>query len=102
MTLLYKMLLIAFIPVLVMALLFFILILELVDLFANLWRYLNHDVTMMDIFRVMWLYIPKCISLSVPIAMLFSISFTLGNHYASNELISVFGAGISLYRFVLP
>ncbi len=102
MSLLYKMLLVSFLPVLLMSLLFFVLILELVDLFANLWRYLNHDVPFRDIFRVMLLYLPKCVSFSIPIALLFSISFTLGNFYSNNELISVFGSGISLYQFVLP
>ncbi len=102
MTLLYKMILIAFIPIFVLALLFFVLILELVDLFANLWRYLNYEVSFNEIVKVMLLYLPKCISFSVPIALLFAVSFTLGNFYANNELISIFGSGVSLYRFILP
>ncbi len=102
MTLLYRMILFAFIPVFILALFFFILILELVDLFANLWRYLNFDVPLVSIFKVLLLYLPKCISFSVPIALLFAVSFTLGNFYANNELISIFGAGVSLFRFVLP
>jgi lipopolysaccharide export system permease protein len=38
----------------------------------------------------------------LPISALFAVSFTLGSFYANNELIAVFGAGVSLYRFVLP
>lgn len=102
MTLLYRMILFAFIPIFILALFFFVLILELVDLFANLWRYLNFEVPFREILKVMLLYLPKCISFSVPIALLFAISFTLGNFYANNELISIFGSGVSLYRFVLP
>ena len=102
MTLLYRMLVAAFIPVFILALFFFVLILELVDLFANLWRYLNFEVPLSEILKVMILYLPKCISFSVPIALLFSISFTLGNFYANNELISVFSAGVSLYKLVVP
>jgi lipopolysaccharide export system permease protein len=92
----------AFIPILILALLFFVLILELVDLFANLWRYLNHDIPLVQILRVALLYLPKCVSFSIPIALLFSISYTLGNFYANNELISVFGSGVSLYRLIVP
>jgi lipopolysaccharide export system permease protein len=91
-----------FIPILILALLFFVLILELVDLFSNLWRYLNYEVTIKEILTVAFFYLPKCLSFSLPIALLFAISFTLGNYYSNNELIAVFGSGISLYRFILP
>lgn len=99
---LHKMILKDFIPTLMVALIFFILILQLVDIFANLWRYLNADVPMRDILKVTILYIPKCISFSLPIAVLFSISYTLGNYYANNELIAVFGSGYSLYQLTRP
>jgi lipopolysaccharide export system permease protein len=92
----------AFIPILILALVFFVLILELVDLFSNLWRYLNHDVSILQILQVALYYVPKCISFSIPISLLFAISFTLGNYYSNNELIAVFGSGISLYSFVVP
>ena len=87
---------------LIASLLFFILILELLDIFANLWRYLNNDVPLAKILTVSWLYLPKCISFALPVSVLFSSSYTLGNFYSNNELISVFGAGIPIYRFVLP
>ncbi|MBI9108750.1 MAG: LptF/LptG family permease [Spirochaetales bacterium] len=89
-----------FIPIFLMAILFFVLILELVDLFANLWRYINNEVTIFQILQVFMFYIPKCINLSLPMSLLFAVSYTLGNFYANNELIAVFGSGISLFRFV--
>ena len=92
----------SFLSIFIFALLFFVLILQLVDLFANLWRYLNNDVTILQILQVAYLYIPKCAAFSIPPALLFSISFTLGNYYSNNELISIFGSGISLFRFVFP
>ncbi|TFG65017.1 MAG: YjgP/YjgQ family permease [Spirochaetales bacterium] len=91
-----------FVPIFLLACIFFILILELVDLFANLWRYLNYDVPLKEIAKVALYYLPKCLSFAVPIALLFAISFSLGSLYANNELIAVFGSGISLMRFVLP
>ncbi len=99
---LHKMIIRDFIPTLLVSMTFFILILELVDLFANLWRYLNSDVPLSAIGQVIILYIPKCISFSLPIAILFTISFILGNYYANNELIAVFGSGYSLYQFTTP
>ncbi|MEW5817295.1 MAG: LptF/LptG family permease [Spirochaetota bacterium] len=92
----------AFLPVFILAVLFFVLILQLVDIFANLWRYLNQNVGLLEITKAALLYVPKCVSFSIPIALLFSIAFTLGTYYANNELISVFGSGISLLGLVLP
>jgi len=92
----------SFLPVFLFSLAFFILILQLVDLFGNLWRYLNNDVSLLEILSVSYLYLPKCISFSISPSLLFSISFTLGTFYANNELISIFGSGVSLFRFVLP
>ncbi len=99
---LYGMVLRTFLPVLALALVFFILILQLVDLFTNLWRYLSYNVGMLQIAYVALLYLPKCVSYAIPVALLFAVSFTLGSYYTNNELISVFGSGISLHRFVLP
>ena len=90
-----------FFPTLLVALLFFILILEMVDLFANLWRYINNEVPVSQMLQVFIYYIPKCVTLSLPMALLFSVSFTLGNYYANNELIAIFGSGVSLFRFVI-
>ena len=91
-----------FVPVVIVALAFFVLIIQLVDLFANLVRYLNSGAGMREIMSVQLLYLPKAISYAVPIALLFAVSFTLGSMYAANELIAVFGAGVPLRRFVIP
>ena len=91
-----------FFPVFIVTMIFFIVLLQLVDLFGTLWQFINNDVSIKDIFYVSFLYIPKCISFSLPIALLFAISFTLGNLYANNELIAIFGSGISLIRFTSP
>jgi lipopolysaccharide export system permease protein len=90
------------IPVFVAALLFFVLVLQLVELFTHLARFLELEVPLVDVARAQILYIPKTVSFALPIALLFAASFTLGNHYSNNELIAVFSAGISLYRFSAP
>ncbi|MCX7787047.1 MAG: LptF/LptG family permease [Spirochaetes bacterium] len=99
---LHKLLLREFLPVFLNSLLFFITILEMVDLFANLWRYLNQEVPLSAIAMIQWFYLPKCVSYSIPIALLFSIAYTLGDFHGKNQLIAVLGAGISLFKFISP
>lgn len=91
-----------FLPVFLVALLLFTLIIELADLFSNIVSFLNQNVSPAEILRVQLLYLPKSLSYALPICLLFSVSFTLGTLYGNNELISVFGAGVPLVRFVLP
>ena len=102
MMLLHKMSIGYFFRYLISSVLFFVLILELLDIFSNLWRYINNGVPLVSILHVALLYFPKCIVFSLPISVLFSIAYTLGNFYANNELIAVFGCGVSLYKFVSP
>jgi lipopolysaccharide export system permease protein len=99
---LFSMVIKAIVPVFLVALLFFVLILQLVDLFANLWRYVENDVPFGQIGLVALYYLPKCITFSLPIASLFAVAFTLGTYQANNELIALFGSGISLAKFTLP
>lgn len=102
MRVLSKMVIKNFLPIFILSMLFFIFMLQLMDIFSNITRYLNNQVPFGSILKVAFLYLPKCISYSLPVAILFSISFTLGTLYANNEFIAILNAGISLYRFVLP
>lgn len=92
----------AFLPVFLGAVVFFVLILQLVDLFANLTRYLSLETPTKEIVLLVLLYFPKCFTFAMPISLLFSIAYTLGTYYTNNELISVFGSGISLRRLTMP
>lgn len=91
-----------FLQIFLVSLLFFVLIIELGDLFSNLNRYLTLEVPFSRIMEVQLLFLPKSLQLSLPIALLFSVSFSLGIIYSNNELIAVFAAGIPHIRFVLP
>jgi lipopolysaccharide export system permease protein len=88
-----------FIPIFLIALSMFILLLSLIDLFANLWRYLNYEVSAREILRVSLYYLPKSFSYALPISLLFAAAYTLGDLYARNELTSVFSSGIPFWRF---
>jgi len=97
-----RMLLSSFGPIFLGAVLFFVLILQLVDVFGSIWRYVAHEVPLAEIGRIAVLYTPKCVAYSLPIAFLFAVSFTLGQLYARGELAAILGSGVSLYRLVAP
>ena len=101
-TILRSYLLRIFLPALGAALGLFALILELVDLFANLWRYLAQEAPLLSVLKVMALYLPTALSNGLPIALLFAASFSLASLYANNELTVIFGSGVSLARFTAP
>jgi lipopolysaccharide export system permease protein len=91
-----------FVPVFLVFLGLFVMVFEFMDIFSNLWRYINHEAALADIGRIAWLYLPKCLSYSLPVALLFSVAYTMGSYYIHNELISVFSAGVNLATFVSP
>lgn len=101
-TTLHGMLLRSFFPVLLISVAFFVTILQLVDIFQNITRYIDLEVPFAEVLRVQLLYLPKSLHFSVPMSLLFSVAFTLGSLYANNELIAVLGAGVSLRAFVMP
>ncbi|MDR1985607.1 MAG: LptF/LptG family permease [Treponema sp.] len=90
-----------FFPIFVVAISMFVLLLSLIDLFANLWRYLNYEVPLTQILQVCAYYIPKSVSYALPISLLFAAAYTLGDLYSRNELTSIFSSGIPFWRFSL-
>lgn len=91
-----------FFPVFIVAMSMFVLLLLLIDLFANLWRYLAYEASIKDIALVAYYYIPKCISYALPVSLLFAIAFVFGELYAKNELTIIFTSGIPIWRFAAP
>jgi lipopolysaccharide export system permease protein len=102
MSIIHRMLLRTFVPLFLVAMLFFVLLLQLIDVFSSIWRYFAHDVTLLEVGRIALLYLPKCVAFSLPVAFLFAIAYTLGLFYANNELFAIFGSGVSLYTLVTP
>ncbi|HVP18901.1 MAG TPA: LptF/LptG family permease [Spirochaetia bacterium] len=102
MKILYRMLLRQFLPLLLLAVVFFVLLLQLIDVFGSIWRYFAHNVGIAQIGWIALLYVPKCISYALPVSYLFAISYSLGLFYANNELFAIFGSGVSLQRLVAP
>ena len=90
------------VPFWFISLLFIALILNLVDLFMNISRYLEMEAPAKDVLRVMYYYISKTIWYAGPIAFLFSVTYVLSDLYAKNEMEAIFASGVSLFKFVLP
>ncbi|MDR3342185.1 MAG: LptF/LptG family permease [Treponema sp.] len=90
-----------FLPIFFVVVFMFVLLLSLIDLFANLWRYLNYEVPINQILQVSLYYLPKSLSYAMPISLLFAAAYTLGDLYARNELTSIFSSGIPFWRFSL-
>ena len=102
MKILQRYLLQLFFPVFVITILFFILLLQLGDLFLNLAQYLQNQARFVTLLRIMYFYLPKCISFAMPLSVLFASSYTMGNMYAKNELTSIFASGMPLAVLVAP
>lgn len=91
-----------FIPLFLGALAFFALVLVLVDLLMNLWNYISNQVPGATVARILLLYVPKCVWYATPLAILFAVSYTLSDFYASNELVAIFASGVPLISFTAP
>ena len=91
-----------FLPIFLIAISMFVFILLLLDLFANLIRYLQNDVPVAVMLQITFFFIPKSISYALPISLLFAAAYTLGDLYAKNELTCVFSSGIPFWRFCIP
>jgi lipopolysaccharide export system permease protein len=91
-----------FLPIFIIASFMFVMIIVLLDLFTNLWRYLNYQVPLTQMLTVSLYYVPKSFSYALPVSLLFAAAYTLGDLYGRNELTSIFSSGIPFWRFTLP
>ncbi|MCK4428661.1 MAG: LptF/LptG family permease, partial [candidate division Zixibacteria bacterium] len=73
-----------------------------VDLVEHLDTFIDKHATFFTIFKYYFYYTPYIIVLSLPVAMLLSCLFSLGQLAKHNELMAMKSAGISLYRMLLP
>jgi lipopolysaccharide export system permease protein len=91
-----------FVKNLLFALLCFILIFILVDLFENLDKFIDNKLPLSQVAYYYFYFIPEIVRLVCPIAMLLATLFTAGGMINYNEIIAVKNAGVSLMRFMLP
>jgi lipopolysaccharide export system permease protein len=91
-----------FFPVFVASAAMFVLLVVLIDLFVNLVRFLNNGATVGAILRVSLYYMPKSFLYALPVSLLFSSAYTLGDLYARNELSTVLCSGVPFWRVCVP
>jgi lipopolysaccharide export system permease protein len=87
---------------LVFSLIAFWVIFLVVDLVEHLDTFIDRHTTFFMIVEYYFYYTPYIIVLSLPVAMLLSSLFSLGQLAKHNELLAMKSAGISLYRILLP
>ncbi|MCC6866964.1 MAG: LptF/LptG family permease [Ignavibacteria bacterium] len=97
-----KYIVIQFVKNFLFALLCFILIFILVDLFENLDKFIDNNFSFLRVANYYFYFIPEIIRLITPIAVLLATLFTSGRMVNFNEIIAVKNAGISLIRFMMP
>jgi len=91
-----------FISTLLFTLVAFISIFIIVDLIDRLSQFLSHQVPKWIIIQYYFYYIPFIIVLILPVAILLSSLFSVGNLAHFNEIIAMKSSGISLNRILLP
>jgi len=96
------MLLTSFLNTFIISIIFFASIIELADMFVYFSQYSENNIAMSEILKIQLLFLPKSIWYCLPIVLLFSGCFTLGNLYMNNELIAILSSGISFKKFVSP
>jgi lipopolysaccharide export system permease protein len=84
------------------ALLCFIVIFILVDLFENLDKFIDNKLSFGAVLNYYMYFIPEIIKLVTPIAALLSTLFTAGTMVNFNETVAIKNAGVSLMRFMAP
>lgn len=90
------------VPFFLIALFFIGLILNLIDLFMNISKYMEVKASLKSVLMIMVYFIPKTIWYAAPIAFLFSVTYILSNLYSNNEMEAIFASGVSLFRFTAP
>jgi len=91
-----------FLQILLFAILAFISIFVIVDLIENLDTFINNEYPTKAVIEFYLNYIPFILVLILPVAMLISALFSVGNMARQNEIVAIKAAGISLYRIFLP
>ena len=92
----------SFLAALVMALVAFIAIFVILDLFEKLDDFLDRDVPVAIILQYYVYRIPEILLLMLPVGMLLASLFSLGTFARNNEFTAVIAAGISMRRTLAP
>jgi len=92
----------SFLKNLFIAVLTWIVIFLVVDVIENVSRFIDQHASVHQVFMYYLYYVPYIISLTLPVAMLLAVLFSLSVFAENNEIIAQLSAGISLYRILAP
>ena len=92
----------SFVRNLLFALLAFVAIFILVDLFENLDKFIDKGLKLSIISQYYLYFIPEIVKLILPISILLASLFTTSKFVNFAEMIAYQSAGMSIYRFILP
>lgn len=80
----------------------FIVIFVLVDLFENLDKFIDNNLTISSVLYYYYLFLPEIIKLITPLSILLASLFTISRFINFSEYTAMKSAGISIYRYLLP
>ncbi|MEP7146872.1 MAG: LptF/LptG family permease [bacterium] len=83
-------------------LLCFVIIFVLVDLFENIDKFIDKNLSGFLIFQYYLCFIPEILKLITPVGMLLATLFTISRFNNYSEMTAINSAGVSLYRFTFP
>lgn len=84
------------------ALICFIIIFILIDLFETLDKFIDNKVEYWTIIQYYLYFTPEIVKLITPVSVLLATLFTIGRMINYNEIIAIKNAGVSLIRFMTP
>jgi lipopolysaccharide export system permease protein len=91
-----------FVSILVFALIAFISIFVIVDFIEKLDDFISQNVPKLIILEYYIFQLPYIIVLTLPVAMLLSSLFCIGNLARQNEITAMKASGLSLFRILMP
>ncbi len=91
-----------FLQIILFGLLAFILLFIIIDLFEKIDDFIDKDVPKAIIFQYYFVSLPEITRLILPVSVLLSGLFTIGNMVNHNELTALKAGGMNIYRFMLP
>lgn len=80
----------------------FVAIFNLVDLFENLDKFIDKNLSTSAIIQYYIYFIPEILKLTTPVAILLATLFTISRLNNYSEMVAINTAGISLFRFSVP
>ncbi|MBD3225915.1 MAG: LPS export ABC transporter permease LptG [Caldithrix sp.] len=87
---------------LLIAVITWIIIFLVVDIIENISDFIDNGASVSQFAQYYLYYIPYIISLTLPVAVLLSVLFTMSMFANHNEVVAQLSSGISLYRILLP